>query len=84
MMMYQDFTSNPELISAASAYTAKYGGHFGGGEPGGELMYETDDGEMAYVPPEGATAAQVLQDLQSGKALSELWPELVYDPDLIY
>jgi len=48
------------------------------------LVYEQEDGEVAYIPPEGTDAAQILQDLQSGKPLPELWPELVYDPDLLY
>ena len=47
-------------------------------------MYEPEDGEAAYIPPEGADAAQVLQDLRSGKPIPELWPELEYDPDNVY
>jgi len=38
-------------------------------------VYETENGEATYTPPEGTEAAQVFQDLQSGKQLSELWPE---------
>lgn len=83
-MEYPDFIADKRLQEAAEAYKAKFGGHFGGGEPDGGLVYETDDGEVACVPPEDATADQVLQDLKSGKPLPELWPELVYDPDCVY
>lgn len=47
-------------------------------------MYAPDDEDTAYMPPDGATADRVLQDLQSGKPLPELWPEVEYDPDLLY
>lgn len=72
------------MTAAAAVYTAQHGGDFYGGEPGGGLVYEQEDGEAAYIPPEGADAAQVLQDLRSGKPLPELWPELEYDPDNVY
>lgn len=80
MMNYPEFANNKEILAAAEDYKERFGGHFGGAEPGDLLMYETEDGEAAYTPPEGADAAQVLRDLQSGKPLSELWPELE-DPD---
>lgn len=83
-MLYQNFSANEELTAAAEAYKAKYGGHFGGGEPDGGLIYETEDGEMACVPPDGATADQVLQAIKSGTPLPELWPELEYDSDNVY
>ena len=84
MVEYPDFIADKRLQEAAEAYKAKFGGRFGGEEPGVRLVYETDDGEMACVPPDGATADQVLQDLQSGEPLPKLWPELVYDPDCVY
>lgn len=83
-MEYPAFMEDKRLQEAAVVYKAKHGGHFGGGEPDGGLVYETEDGETACVPPDGATADQVLRDLKSGKPLPELWPELVYDPDLLY
>ena len=83
-MVYQDFRADEKLTAAAAVYTAKHGGGFFGDEPGGGLVYEQEDGEAAYIPPEGADAAQVLRDLQSGKPLPELWPELVYDPNCVY
>ena len=83
-MLYQNFKANEKLTAAAAVYTAQHGGGFYGGEPDGGLMYEPEDGEAAYIPPEGADAAQVLQDLRSGKQLPELWPELEYDPDNVY
>ena len=83
-MLYQDFRADEKLTAAAAVYTAKHGGSFFGDEPGGGLVYEQEDGEVAYIPPEGTDAAQILQDLQSGKPLPELWPELVYDPDFLY
>ena len=82
-MRYQDFRTDEKLTAAAAVYTAQHGGGFYGGEPDG-LVYEPEDGEAAYIPPEGADAAQVLQDLRSGKPLPELWPELEYDPDNVY
>lgn len=83
-MEYPDFIADKKLIAAADAYQAEYGGRFGGGEPDGGLVYETDDGEIACVPPEGATVDQVLKDLKSGRPLTELWPELEYDPNCVY
>ena len=83
-MEYPAFMADKRLQEAADAYKDKYGGRFGGGEPDGGLMYETEDGETACVPPDGATTDQVLKDLKSGKPLPELWPELEYDPDLLY
>ena len=77
-MRYQDFRTDEKLTAAAAVYTAQHGGGFYGG------VYEPEDGEAAYIPPEGADAAQVLQDLRSGKPLPELWPELEYDPDNVY
>lgn len=76
--------ADKRLQEAADAYKVKYGGHFGGGEPDGGLVYLTADGETACVPPEGATVDQVLQDIKSGRPLTELWPELKYEPDLLY
>ena len=84
MVQYWDFIADKRLQRAADAYKTKLGGRFGGGEPDGVLVYEQEDGEAAYIPPDGATADQVLQDLQSGKPLPALWPELVYDPDCVY
>lgn len=81
-MRYQDFRKDPKLRTAADVYVDKYGGGFFGGEPDGGLFYETEDGEVACQSP--ADAAQVLRDLQSGKPLPELWPELEYDPELDY
>jgi len=83
-MTLSEFDKNKELQEATKVYAEKHGGHFFWGEPDGDLVYETDDGEVACVPPDGATADQVLQDLKSGKPLPELWPELEYDPDLLY
>ena len=83
-MEYPAFMEDKRLQEAADAYKAKHGGHFGGGEPDGGLVYETEDGETACVPPDSATADQVLRDLKSGKLLPEIWPELKYDPDLLY
>lgn len=83
-MLYQDFRADEKLTAAAAVYTAKHGGGFFGNEPDGGLVYETEDGEAAHTPPEGADAAQVLRDLQSGRPLPELWPELEYDPDNVY
>ena len=83
-MQYQDFRADEKLTAAAAVYTAKNGGGFFGDEPGGGLVYETEDGEATYTPPEAADAARVLQDLQSGKPLSELWPEQEFDPNNVY
>lgn len=83
-MRYQDFRADTKLTAATAVYTAKHGGGFFGDEPGGGLVYETEDGEATYTPPEGADAVQVLQDLQSGKPLPELWPEQEFDPDNVY
>ncbi len=69
---------------AAEAYVTKHGGQFGCAEPSDRLMYETEDGEFACTPPDGATPETVLHDLQSGKPLTNLWPELVYVPELDY
>lgn len=84
MVQYWDFIADKRLQGAAEAYKAKFGGHFFWEEPDGGLVYETDDGEVACVLPEGTTADQVLRDLKSGKPLPELWPELEYDPDCVY
>ncbi len=81
-MNYQDFQDDPRIAAAARAYLDKYGGIFLDGEPDGGLFYETEDGEVACQSP--ADAAQVLRDLQGGKPLPELWPELEYDPELDY
>lgn len=83
-MTYPEFEKDRRLQEAAAEYTAKFGGRFGGEEPGVRLIYAPDDEDTAYTPPDGATTDRVLQDLQSGKLLSELWPELEYDPDLLY
>ena len=83
-MTYPDFEKDKALQEAAAAYVAKYGGHFGGEEPGVRLVYAPDDEDTAYTPSEGATTDQVLRDLKSGKPLPELWPELEYDPDCLY
>lgn len=83
-MTLSEFDKNKELQEATNAYAEKHGGHFFWEEPDGGLVYETDDGEVACVLPEGATADQVLKDLKSGKPLPELWPELEYDPDCVY
>lgn len=83
-MQYQDFRSDEKLTAAAAVYTAKHGGGFFGGEPDGGLIYEPEDGDAAYTPPDDADAAQVLKDLQSDKPLSELWPEQEFDPDNVY
>lgn len=83
-MEYPDFIADEKLTAAATVYKAKFGGRFGGGEPDGGLVYLTADGETACVPPEGATVDQVLQDIKSGRPLTELWPELKYEPDLLY
>ena len=83
-MDYVDFRRDKRLLEAAEIYKSKFGGHFGGGVPDGELMYETSDGEVACTPPYEATVDQVLQDLQSGKPLSELWPKVEYDPNCDY
>lgn len=83
-MRYQDFRADERLAAAAAVYTARHGGSFFGGEPDGGLMYEPEDGEATHTPPEGAGTAQVLQDLRSGKPLSELWPEPEYDLDNVY
>ena len=56
-MRYQDFRTDEKLTAAAAVYIAQHGGHFGGGEPDDGLMYETEDGKAAYIPPEGADAA---------------------------
>ena len=83
-MTYAQYLEDKELQKIAGAYVAKHGGRFVGGEPDGGLVYLTADGETACVPPDGAAADQVLRDLKSGKPLPELWPELEYDPDLLY
>lgn len=83
-MTYPEFEKDRALQEAAVEYTVKFGGHFGGEEPGVRLAYAPDDGEAVYTPPESVTADQVLQDLKSGKPLQDLWPELEYDPDLLY
>lgn len=83
-MNYSVFLRSKHMQAAADAYREKFGGRFVGEEPGGGLVYLLEDGESAYVPPENAAEEKILQDLQSGKTLSELWPELVYDPNLVY
>lgn len=83
-MLYQYFRADEELTAAAAVYTAQHGGGFYGGEPDGGLVYEPEDGEAAYIPPEGVDTTKVLQDLQSGKPLPELWPEQELDPDNVY
>ena len=83
-MTYPEFEKDRRLQEAAAEYTAKFGGRFGGEEPGVRLMYAPDDEDTAYTPPENATADRVLQDIKSGTPLQELWPELEYDPDLLY
>ena len=55
-MRYQDFRADERLTAAAAVYTAQHGGGFYGGEPDGGLVYELEDGEAAYIPPEGADA----------------------------
>lgn len=83
-MIFSVFLDNEKAQEAASTYVASFGGRFIGEEPGDRLIYETKDGEAAYTPPDGATLETVLCDLQSGKPLTDLWPELVYDPDMDY
>ncbi len=83
-MKYQDFRDDVNLTDAAALYTAKHGGSFFGDEPGGGLVYETEDGEIVCTPPEGEDAAQILRDLQNGKPLPEVWPEQKFDPDNAY
>lgn len=83
-MTYAQYLEDKALQKIAGAYVAKHGGRFVGGEPDGGLVYLTADGETAYTPPDGATADQVRRDLKSGKPLKELWPELEFDPELLY
>ena len=83
-MTYPEFEKDQALQEAAAEYMAKFGGRFGGEEPGVRLMYAPDDEDTAYTPPDGATADQVRRDLKSGKPLKELWPELEFDPELLY
>ena len=64
-MTYPEFEKDRRLQEAAAEYTAKFGGCFGGEEPGVRLMYAPDDEDTAYTPPDGATADRVLQELQS-------------------
>lgn len=83
-MTYPDFLNNAPVQKAAEAFVARYGGRFACDEPGDRLMYVSADGEAVHTPPDGATPEQVLKDLQSGKQLTELWPELEYDPAIDY
>lgn len=83
-MKYVDFLNSKPAQKAAEAFTASHGGRFVGEEPGDRLVYSMEDGEAAYTPPEGSTVDSVLRELQSGKPLPDLWPELEYDPALEY
>lgn len=83
-MNFSEFLDNKKAQEAANTYVDGFGGRFFGEEPGDRLIYETKDGEAAYTPPDGATPETVLHDLQSGKPLTDLWPELEYDPDMDY
>lgn len=83
-MTNADFLNSARIQRAADAYAEANGGLFVCEEPGDRLVYETEDGGHAYTPPDGATPEQVLKDLQSGKQLTELWPELEYDPAIDY
>lgn len=82
-MDYQQFMQSKEIQTAAHVYIAHHGGRFVAEESGGELVYLTKSGRKPYTPPKNATADQVLCDIQSGKLLQKLWPELKYDSDLI-
>lgn len=82
-MTFSDFLNNEPIQKAADVFLAAYGGRFVGGEPDGLLVYLTKDGRP-YTPPDGATPETVLRDFQSGKPLTDLWPELEYDPDMDY
>ena len=52
-MTYPEFEKDRRLQEAAAEYTAKFGGCFGGEEPGVRLMYAPDDEDTAYTPPDG-------------------------------
>lgn len=82
-MTFADFLNNEPIQKAAEAFLAACGGRFVGGEPDGQLVYLTEDG-TPHIPPDGATPETVLHDLQSGKPLTNLWPELEYDPEQDY
>ena len=88
-MTYVDYVNSGPAQKAAKKYADAFGGRFMGEEPGDRLVYETQDGETAYVPPDGETLETMLQVLlesvEKGMPLiPTCWPELEYDPELVY
>lgn len=83
-MTFPEYLHNKKVQKAAKEYANKHEGRFYGVEPGNLMIYETEDFQHAYACPVEDPPEKVLEDLRSGKPLSELWPELEYDPDNIY
>lgn len=90
-MSFSEFLDNKKIQKAADAFVERFGGRFFGEEPGDRLVYETEDGEAAYTPPEGTTAEKVLQTLEgsvqrekSRNPILTLWTELEMDPEQDY